>query len=221
MNIDFELTSVIERASSLLRNSQNNPQLLFYSALEIRYSIEILLDDWLHFVIQGSFSLSDYLKELYGDEIPEGSLDIPKDEKPIKEYEKTKEIYAAKTYRNKILEFVPKFKKRFEFMSLLEPSFSEMKIPDLAYLSKLYWKIGAYLHYYKQEIDIKKFHSYLEVSLKYIVSLNESSRCFIQLNKDGEKLFEKFEKNELSPSEIEDIKQNGTNYHNGGLYHLR
>lgn len=218
--MDFSLEPILARVKQHLEISRQNQQHIFYAALETRYAIEVLLDDWTKFVIQGGHSLSEYLKELYGEDLPEGSIEIPENPKQKKDFQKVKKIYRAQQYQDKILELVPEFNDRFEFMKLLDPSFNEMKVPDLNKLNEYYGKIGAYLHYYKQEINFENVYGLLNETLEYIESLNEPNKCFLDFTEEGNKYFDKFRSGTITEAELNEIKENPNKYHSGGFYSL-
>jgi hypothetical protein len=221
MTINFHLSSVLTRANHLLNHSRENPQYLFYTALELRYAIEILLDDWLNFSIYGSHSLANYLQELYANNIPEGSLDVPPNPKIANDEKKAKKFYSVEDYRNKIKELAPEFEKKIEFMSILNPNYDRMKAPDLALLNTYYGRVGRLLHYPKFEINPREIYSELNSILSYFETYDDSSRCFLTLNEEGEKMFKKYIHNELTDDEMNDIRNNGNKYHSGGFYILK
>ena len=220
MNINFELTSVIERGKYLLRNYENKHEFIFYAALETRYAIEIILNDWLNFSIEGSHSLADYLQDIYGNEIPKGTLDIPPNPKILNDKKVAKNYFSAKEYKNKIKKLVPEFEKRIEFMSMLNSDFDCMNAPDLSSLNKYYGQIGKLLHYPKFDIKPEEIFSTLISILNYLEKYSEPSKCFLALNENGEEMFNKYINNELTQEEFKDIRGNGSKYYSGGLYKL-
>lgn len=218
--MDFSLNSILIRAKQHLGISKHNQQHIFYAALETRYAIEVLLDDWTKFVVQGGHSLSEYLKELSGDDLPGGSIDLPKNPKQLKDFKEVEKIYAVKDYQNKINELAPEFKSRLEFMKLLDPNFKKMKVPDLRRINEYYGKIGAYLHYYKQEINIEIIYGLVKETLGYIESLNEPNKCFLEFTEEGKKYFDKFKSGTITEAELNEIKENPNKFQSGGLYSL-
>jgi len=220
MNINFEITSVIERGKNLLNNYENNTQLIFYAALETRYAIEIILDDWLNFLIEGSHNLADYLNDIYDNDIPDGSLDIPLNPKILKDKKKTKKYYSARKYKNEISGLVPEFEKRIEFMSILDSSFDRMKAPELSRLNTYYGRVGKLLHITKYDLKTEELYDDLLSILDYLEKHNEPSRCFLSLNVEGEKMFKKYINNKLLNEDLKELKNNGNKYYSGGLYQL-
>ncbi len=161
--------------------------LLLYAALELRFTIERTLFEYL--VLVKNLEMSKNIEKLY----------------------------SAKDLKNAILHADPQFPRKLEFMIAFAPHISstaEIRKPDLGLLSQTYGFLGSYLHAPKKpEVtwESPKWWSELEKRIRkavqHLVDLHSGPFAHIDLNKEGTSLFLRYASGELSFKQLKQYFQ--------------
>jgi hypothetical protein len=177
----MESGQCLNRLLALIEDYCRTKPLLIYSALELRFSIERTLFEYLGLI--HNLELSKHLEKLY----------------------------SAKDLRSAILNEEPKFYEKIEFMATLAPYMGtdrEVRKPDLELLADCYAKLGDYLHAPKrpekswQDLEWwTRLENTISKGMKHLIWVHEGALGFIELNDQGQALFDRFVSGEMSLSD--------------------
>lgn len=174
--------SCVQRLVGLLESHRNGQPVLLYAGLELRYSIERTLFEYLVLV---------------------RNFDVPKT---------MEKLYSAKDLKAEVLMHEPQFFEKIEFMATLAPFIGvpgEVRKPDLDLLADCYGKVGGYLHAPKRPEKTwenpgwwTRLEDIVRSGAEHLIHLYGGSVGFIELNERGAELFSKFASGVFSLADV-------------------
>ena len=163
--------------------SEHDGSYLFYTALELRVSMERFLFEYLVLMNVVDENIDKYLKE-----------------------------YRVKNLSNAIYEAEPEFDKKLEYTNFYLNTIGadfEIKIPDKAKLNGLYGKLGNYLHNFKDPVDTtnneewwQRFIQLLEEARAHLYEYLKVPRGYFKMNEKGFMLYQAYKDESISKEEI-------------------
>lgn len=164
-------------------NATQDRRFLFYAALEMRFTIEAILFEYLWAVSKKDLSKSE------------------------------QKLYSAKTLKAAILSVDPLFQQKLDFVDMCSyygDDFKRFVKPDLNMLSEVYGLLGAFLHVQKRANHGNRlskefwfdFATVLERPAQHIALVLSAPFITIEFTDEGLDLIRSYSSGELSQSDV-------------------